>query len=117
MLTPPRSVSSTPVRWPGLVNAFGDPVQLKLAVLNLALNARDAMRQPDCKLTLTGFVNDVTLTSGEYVELSVTDIGSGMPSQTIERALEPFFTTKEVGKDTGLGLSQVIAPSPSAEER
>jgi signal transduction histidine kinase len=66
---------------------------------------------------LLAIVNDVALTSGEYVELSVTDIGSGMPSQTIERALEPYFTTKEVAKDTGLGLSQVIAPSPSAEER
>jgi signal transduction histidine kinase/CheY-like chemotaxis protein len=93
------------------INVVGDPVQLELAVLNLALNARDAMPKGGGRLTvssrLLNIVNDVALPSGEYVELSLTDNGSGMPPETVERAFEPFFTTKEVGKGTGLGLSQV----------
>ena len=88
----------------------GDQIQLEMAVLNLALNARDAM--PDggelliatrsCRLR-----DDAQLTDGDYVELSVTDSGKGMSAEVAERAFEPFFTTKEVGKGTGLGLSQV----------
>jgi signal transduction histidine kinase/ActR/RegA family two-component response regulator len=88
----------------------GDRLQLEMAVLNLALNARDAM--PDggelviatrsCRLR-----DDPQLTDGDYVELSVTDSGKGMSAEVVERAFEPFFTTKEVGKGTGLGLSQV----------
>ncbi len=88
----------------------GDQVQLEMAVLNLALNARDAM--PDggdlviatraCRIS-----DDPQVPDGDYVELSVTDSGKGMGAEVVERAFEPFFTTKEVGKGTGLGLSQV----------
>ncbi len=88
----------------------GDPIQLELAVLNLALNARDAM--PDGgDLTIATracrFQDDPQVPDGDYVELSVADSGKGMSAEVVERAFEPFFTTKEVGKGTGLGLSQV----------
>jgi signal transduction histidine kinase/ActR/RegA family two-component response regulator len=92
------------------VRVQGDQLQLEMAVLNLALNARDAM--PDggdlviatrsCRLD-----DDPQAPDGDYVELSVADSGKGMSAEVVERAFEPFFTTKEVGKGTGLGLSQV----------
>jgi CheY-like chemotaxis protein/anti-sigma regulatory factor (Ser/Thr protein kinase) len=88
----------------------GDQLQLEMAVLNLALNARDAM--PDggdlvIATTTCRLSDDPQLPDGDYVELSVADSGKGMSAEVIERAFEPFFTTKEVGKGTGLGLSQV----------
>jgi CheY-like chemotaxis protein len=88
----------------------GDQVQLEMAVLNLALNARDAM--PDggdlvIATKICGLSDDPQVPDGDYVELSVTDSGKGMSADVVERAFEPFFTTKEVGKGTGLGLSQV----------
>ncbi len=91
---------------------LGDQVQLEMAVLNLTLNARDAM--PDGgRLTVSTRVREITndheLSDGKYVELSISDSGVGMPNDVLERAFEPFFTTKEVGKGTGLGLSQVYA--------
>jgi signal transduction histidine kinase/ActR/RegA family two-component response regulator len=73
-----------------------DPHQLEAAVLNLAINARDAM---PCD-ALEG-------SPGEYLVVSVSDTGVGMPKDVIDRAFEPFFTTKDVGRGTGLGLSQV----------
>jgi CheY-like chemotaxis protein len=89
---------------------LGDPVQLELAILNLALNARDAMPEGG-ELVLNSrplrITHDAQLPEGDYVELSVIDTGIGMPPETLERAFEPFFTTKEIGKGTGLGLSQV----------
>ena len=89
---------------------LGDQVQLEMAVLNLALNARDAM--PDggdltVATRLCPITNDRELPDGDYVELSVTDNGTGMAPNVLDRAFEPFFSTKEVGKGTGLGLSQV----------
>jgi CheY-like chemotaxis protein len=89
-----------------------DPAQLETALLNLALNARDAM--PDGgRLEIEA--RNVTLdenavagvASGSYVRLSVSDTGCGMPQETLDRVFEPFFTTKELGKGTGLGLSMV----------
>ena len=88
-----------------------DPNQLELALLNLALNGRDAMPQGG-RLTIaarreTAKPGMQDLKPGEYVCLAVTDTGTGMDEMTLKRAAEPFFTTKGVGKGTGLGLSMV----------
>ena len=96
----------------GLWAAMVDPDQLELAILNLCINARDAMAENGV-LTLSTrneTVNDGRITdllAGEYVVISVTDTGSGIPPEILARVLEPFFTTKEVGKGTGLGLPMV----------
>ena len=95
---------------PHLTPVLADPTQLEVAVLNLAINARDAM--PDGgTLTISSrmrrITNDPELQPGAYVELTIGDTGSGMEPDVLARALEPFFTTKEVGKGTGLGLSMV----------
>jgi PAS domain S-box-containing protein len=98
--------------WTALV----DPSQLTTAVLNLALNARDAMPNGG-KLALE--TNNVYLdenyanmhsevTAGNYVMVAVSDTGAGIPAALLERVFDPFFTTKEVGKGTGLGLSMVF---------
>ncbi|WP_232090892.1 ATP-binding protein [Sphingomonas sp. HMP9] len=91
-----------------------DRVQLENAVLNLAVNARDAMNG---RGTLTVATGTLTLAAeqvgqcaaGDYVTIMVSDDGCGMPPEIAERVFEPFFTTKEVGKGTGLGLSQIFA--------
>ena len=93
-----------------LMPVMADPTQLEVAILNLAINARDAM--PDGGvLTFSSRTLDVAgdaeLEDGEYVQLCISDTGTGMPPEVVERAFEPFFTTKEVGKGTGLGLSMV----------
>ncbi|MBO9712798.1 response regulator [Sphingomonas sp.] len=92
-------------------NVEADPLQLELAVLNLAFNARDAM--PDGgTLTITAQrrVGEVApeLPEGDYIALSIADTGTGMPPEVAARALEPFFTTKEVGRGTGMGLSMAF---------
>ena len=81
-----------------------DSAQLETAVLNAALNARDAM--PDGG-TITLSTRAVRESDQDFVRLAISDTGGGMPADVIERAFEPFFTTKEVGKGTGLGLSQI----------
>jgi len=89
---------------------MGDPTQLEVAILNLAINARDAMPNGGVLSFSTRPVEiaaDPELDDGEYLELCISDTGSGMPPEIAERAFEPFFTTKEVGKGTGLGLSMV----------
>ncbi|MBS0333677.1 MAG: response regulator, partial [Proteobacteria bacterium] len=97
---------------------MSDRTQLELAVLNLAINARDAM--PDGgRLTIstrlrTVRAGDPALEEGDYVELSVADTGQGMSREVAERAFDPFFTTKEVGRGTGLGLSQVYGVARQA---
>ena len=91
-----------------------DRVQLENAVLNLAVNARDAMTG---RGTLTVATGTTTLAAeqvgrcaaGDYVTIMVGDDGCGMAPDIAERVFEPFFTTKEVGKGTGLGLSQIFA--------
>ena len=93
-----------------LIPVMADPTQLEVAILNLAINARDAM--PDGGvLTFTTkpveIAGDPELEDGDYIELCISDTGTGMPASIAERAFEPFFTTKEVGKGTGLGLSMV----------
>ena len=92
---------------------YVDPHQLENAIVNLAVNARDAM---DGTGQLRIATRNVTLAAnevgdirpGEYLRISVTDTGCGMTPEVIERAFEPFFTTKPVGKGTGLGLSQIF---------
>ncbi|MDB4987161.1 MAG: integral rane sensor hybrid histidine kinase [Myxococcaceae bacterium] len=96
-----------------------DPTQLQQAILNLALNARDAM--PDggdlfleassCDLREPG---ELPLLRGHYVLIRVRDTGTGMPPETLSRLFEPFFTTKEPGRGTGLGLSNVRETTDAA---
>ncbi|WP_406855899.1 response regulator [Alsobacter sp. KACC 23698] len=97
---------------PDLWSVMIDPAQLELAVLNLCINARDAMPEGGLLTLSTRNVvavdgDELSLTPGEYVLLSVRDTGSGIPPDVLARIFEPFFTTKEVGKGTGLGLSMV----------
>jgi CheY-like chemotaxis protein len=88
-----------------------DPSELENAVLNLAINARDAMPEGGELIVETRNVagKHVPFDGGgrEFVLLSVTDTGVGMPQEVLERAFEPFFSTKEPGRGTGLGLSTV----------
>ncbi|MCK1277117.1 PAS domain S-box protein [Bradyrhizobium sp. 61] len=96
--------------------AFADRGQLSAALLNLAINARDAM-QDGGKLTLTtrnvvfGVREAVAVGAGyagDYVEIEIADTGTGIPQAILERIFDPFFSTKDVGKGTGLGLSMVF---------
>jgi PAS domain S-box-containing protein len=93
-----------------MMPVMADPTQLEVAVLNLAINARDAMPEGGT-LTFSSKRVEVTgeadIEDGDYIELTISDTGLGMPAEVLERAFEPFFTTKEVGKGTGLGLSMV----------
>lgn len=99
------------------LGVMSDPIQLEMALLNLAINARDAMPHGG-NLTITGtareIIRDPDLPPGQYVEISVSDTGSGMSDTVAGRAFEPFFTTKGLGKGTGLGLSQVYAMAKQA---
>ena len=83
-----------------------DPNELELALLNLAVNARDAM--PDGgRIAFRAWREAHPREGADWVHIAVADDGAGMPSDVLARAIEPFFTTKEVGKGTGLGLSAV----------
>lgn len=99
----------------GLWQTRSDPNQLESAILNLAINARDAM--PDggaltietCNADLDSpdIAQQRDVKPGQYLCICVTDTGTGMDEKTIEKAFEPFFTTKPVGQGTGLGLSMI----------
>ncbi|WP_245276609.1 CHASE3 domain-containing protein [Mesorhizobium sp. L2C085B000] len=100
----------------GLWKTHADSSQLENAILNLAVNARDAMGE-DGKMTIEtanshldeGYAaTHAEVKAGQYVMIAVSDTGAGMPADVMERAFEPFFTTKPVEKGTGLGLSQVF---------
>ena len=96
----------------GIALALADPNQLELAILNLCVNARDAMPDGGALTIVTEEVaigprSEPGLSPGLYVRLSVIDAGVGMDAETLARAVEPFFSTKEIGRGTGLGLSMV----------
>ena len=99
----------------GLWNTFADPIQVETALLNLAINARDAMGGRG-KLTIesgNAFLDDAyaaqhaEVIPGQYVMIAVTDTGSGIAPDILKKVFEPFFTTKPQGQGTGLGLSMV----------
>jgi CheY-like chemotaxis protein len=107
-----QAVAIETVLFPALWPARIDPGQLENAIVNLAINARDAM--PDGgKLTITTANvtvpedGDHEVPPGEYVEIAVADTGAGMAPEIAAKAFEPFFSTKAAGSGTGLGLSQV----------
>jgi CheY-like chemotaxis protein len=91
--------------WPVEIDAG----EMELAILNLCLNARDAMSSGGAVIIAAENVRieGEHGSQGEFVKLSVTDAGCGMPQDVMSRAFEPFFTTKDIGKGSGLGLPQV----------
>ena len=102
----------------GLWRTHADPNQLENAILNLAVNGRDAMgdgsgdarltiETANCHLDERYAAEHLGLQAGQYVMIAVTDTGAGMAPEVAAKAFDPFFTTKEVGRGTGLGLSQV----------
>lgn len=95
----------------GLPAAQVDPNQLELAILNLAINARDAMPEGGTVTIAASQASIPTnaddLAAGDYLCISVSDEGVGMDEETLRRATEPFFSTKGLGKGTGLGVSMV----------
>lgn len=97
---------------PDLPAARADANQLEMALLNLAVNARDAMPgggalTVSAEASIVGTGHRLDLPAGRYVRLAVADTGIGMEGATLARAIEPFFSTKGVGRGTGLGLSMV----------
>lgn len=99
----------------GIWRIHADAAQLESAILNIAINARDAMpdggaltiETANCHIEEASARQHEEVEPGEYVLLEFRDTGHGMPADVVAKALEPFFTTKEVGRGTGLGLSQV----------
>jgi PAS domain S-box-containing protein len=109
-----RLVSSFP---PGIWTVLGDPTQIHQILLNLCVNARDAMPNGgDLSIEVENCIIDeqyaamnLQAKAGRYVQIAITDSGTGMAPAVAERIFEPFFTTKEISKGTGLGLSTVMA--------
>lgn len=108
------SIQFEAVGMPGLWVALVDVSQLENALLNLCINARDAMPAGGRIIVETAnrcldekTAKQYQIPEGQYLALSVTDTGSGMPPEVVARAFEPFFTTKPIGKGTGLGLSMI----------
>ena len=96
--------------------AVADASQVQSALINIVLNARDAMPEGGAltievanasidEAAASGFGEDAS--AGDYVLLSVADTGAGIPPEVLDSVFEPFYTTKDVGKGTGLGLSMV----------
>ena len=106
------------LRWEhdaGLPRLFADGAQLELAVMNLVINARDAMPEggtvtiaaTEREIAGQEDVAGMAVAAGRYVVLTVSDTGCGIAPEQVDQVMEPFFTTKAVGKGTGLGLSMV----------
>ena len=110
-----EDVTLTLLESAGIWHALVDPAQLENALLNLCLNARDAMPGGGCitietaNMTLDQEYADshADVSPGEYAVITVTDTGTGIAPENLRRVFDPFFTTKEFGKGTGLGLSSV----------
>ena len=100
----------------GLWPALADRSQLENAILNLAVNARDAMdgggkltiETANCRLDDRYARDNPGASAGQFVMIAVSDTGAGMSEEVIAKAFDPFFTTKDIGKGSGLGLSQVF---------
>ena len=100
---------------PGLIPVRADRRQMEQVMMNLVVNARDAMAdggeiriETRCEYLEEDFSRDrVTVPEGQYVVVSVSDVGKGIPKDQLNRIFEPFFTTKRTGEGTGLGLSMV----------
>lgn len=113
----PKSITAATEVERGTWNLFGDPTQLHQVLLNLAVNARDAMpnggklrfaaRNAPIDAQFATMVPDAR--AGDYVALEVADTGTGMPPEVVAKIFDPFFTTKEIGQGTGLGLSTTLA--------
>ncbi len=101
----------------GLPHVLLDSVQLQQMIMNLCLNARDAMRGAGVIDIRLGWRRNINrecnachkLVQGDWIELAVSDNGSGMDAEVVERIFEPFFTTKDVGQGTGMGMSVLQA--------
>ncbi|HEY1589339.1 MAG TPA: PAS domain S-box protein, partial [Rhodanobacter sp.] len=112
--TLPAEIAIETVLAGGVWNTFVDPNQLENSLLNLAVNARDAMADGG-RLTIEAanvyldeeYAATADVPAGQYVGVFVSDTGEGMTAEVAAKALDPFFTTKEMGRGTGLGLSQV----------
>lgn len=105
---------------PGLPAAQVDPDQLELAVLNLCINARDAMPEGGAITIATrrmAIQGDPEIADGEYLGIRVSDEGVGIPEEILRRVCEPFFTTKAVGQGTGLGLAMVFGLAQQSKGR
>ena len=107
---------------PVLAPAQIDPAQFETAMLNLVINSRDAMagggritiETRNVTLDRDYAADNPELIAGPYVMIAVSDSGSGMTPAVLARAFDPFFTTKDVGKGSGLGLSQVYGFAKTA---
>ena len=105
-------------RDPERLGVWADPVQIEQALLNLCLNSRDAMTKQKGQITITTSkqffskretISSLPITPGPYTKISISDEGSGICNSVLPRIFEPFYTTKDVGKGTGLGMSIVYS--------
>jgi len=102
---------------PAPAPVLADALQVEMMVLNLVINARDAMPEGGTLTISTSrqtLEADADIAAGDYVEVAVQDTGTDMDAETLRRSMEPFFTTKPLGKGTGLGLAQIYGSARQA---